>query len=407
MAKLTHSRSIGPVLHIAAIVVALLPALALAGWIYVQHEGRERAGPASARAVADATALGDALDRWLVRRLDELRSWSEIPALVEGVRRAAVEHHERGYTEATPDTVNTLLVHDRNLGLAPQADEYLAVQVARSPAWSQLHYTDEYGFTVGVIGVEDDFVQTDETWWRRAWAQGRYEGPVGLDSTIGEYGIRLALRIDDPATEAAVGVMDGIVGVAGIHRLADAFARSTGAEFRILNAEGSLVAETLSGHARDRILKLSGSALGVEDWRAGVGSTGHSGGLRDARVERGWVRLTGAEGPHRDWIVIAERSAQGAAGSIGGMAAAGAGIGLAVVVGVVGGVWLRRRVATRLGVLAVATEQMCNGDMGSEIRIEGNDEIARIGRSVERLRETIRRAVEIVNRHRRQVPAAE
>ena len=398
MANPSNTRSIGPVLQIATFTVALLPALALAGWLFVQHHGGEAAGSTTARAVADATALGDALDRWLARRLDELRSWSEIPVLVEGVRRAAVEHHERGYTEETPDTVNALLVHEGNLGLATQADEYLTAQVTRSEAWSQLHYTDEYGFTVGVVGVEDDFVQTDETWWRRAWAQGRYESPVELDPTLGEYGIRLALRIDDPATDAAVGVMDGTIGVAAIHRLADAFARSTGSEFRILDADGSLVAETVSGHARDRVLKLSGATLNLEDWRTGVGSTGHSGGLRSSGVERGWVRLATAEGPHRDWIVIAERTGKGAGEAIGGTAAAAAGVAFAVLIGAVGGLWLRRRVTRRLGELAVATEGLCNGDVRSEIRVDGNDEITRVASSIEALRETIRRALQIVNR---------
>ena len=317
---------------------------------------------------------------------------------MEGVRRAAVEHHERGYTEETPEDVNAQLVHEGHLGLAPQADEYLSVQVARSQTWRQVHYSDEYGFTVGRVGVEDDFVQTDETWWRRAWAQGRYEGPVGLDPTIGELGIRLALRIDDPATNAAVGVIDGMIGVDAIQRLADAFAQRSGAEVRILDADGALVAETESGHARDRILKLSQAAMSREGWRIGVGDTGRSGGSVDAGVERSWVRLAEAEGPHRDWIVITERKADLEAATRGGIEAATAGVGLAVVVGIAGGLWLRRRVAGRLGDLAGAIERLGQGDVKNEIPADGNDDIARIGRGVEKMRVTMRRALQIINR---------
>ena len=287
MATPSDSGSIGSVLLITPCIVTLLPAALLAGWLLAKHVADDSAGAAPGRAVADAVAFGDALDRWLAGKLDELRAWSEIPALVEGVRRAAVEHHERGYTEETPEAVNALLVHDGNLGLAPQADEYLAAQVERSRTWMQVHYTDEYGFTVGAVGVEDDFVQTDETWWRRAWAQGSYEGPAMLDPTIGVLGIRIGLRIDDPATNAAVGVMDGTIGVAAIHRLADAFAQRTGAEFRILDADGSLVAETESGHARDRILKLSQETIGRE-------------GLADRRREhRALGGIEGREGRSR------------------------------------------------------------------------------------------------------------
>ena len=398
MANSSESGSIGSLLLIATCTVAMLPAAMLAGWLIAQDRAGNSGGAAAGRAIADAEAFADALDRWLTGTLGELRAWGEIPALVEGVRRAAVEHHERGYTEETPEDVNAQLVHEGHLGLAPQADEYLAAQVARSPSWSQVHYSDEYGFTVGRIGVEDDFVQTDENWWRRAWAQGRYEGPVGLDPTIGELGIRLALRIDDPATNAAVGVIDGMIGVAAIHALSDEFAQRSGTHVRILDADGALVAETESGHARDRVLKLSTETMNLEGWRAGVGNTGRSGGSADAGIERGWVRLAEAEGPHRDWIVIAERQADLRSAPGGGTKAAIAGVGLAVLAGLVGGLWLRRRVGIRLGNLADAVERLGEGDIKNAIPAEGNDDIARIARGVEKMRGTMRRALQIINR---------
>ena len=398
MANPSNSSSIGALLLIATFTVAMLPAAMLAGWLIAQDRAGKSTGIAADRTIAEAAAFGDALDRWLTGTLAELRAWGEIPTLVEGVRRAAVEHHERGYTEETPEDVNAQFVHEGHLGLAPQADEYLASQIARSQTWRQVHYSDEYGFTVGRVGVEDDFVQTDETWWRRAWGQGRYEGPIGLDPTIGELGIRLALRIDDPATNAAVGVIDGMIGVEAIQRLADAFTQRSGAELRILDADGALVAETESGHARDRILKLSQEAMSREGWRIGVGSTGRSGGSVDTGVERGWVRLAEAEGPHRDWIVIAERKADLETATRGGIEAATAGVGLAVVVGIAGGLWLRRRVAGRLGDLADAIERLGRGDVKNEIPADGNDDIARIGRGVEKMRVTMRRALQIINR---------
>ena len=398
MANPSDSGSIGRSLLIATCVVALLPSALLAGWMLVQDRAGKPAGTAAERAISEAQAFGDALDRWITGTLSELRAWGEIPVLVEGVRRAAVEHHERGYTEETPEEVNALLVHEGHLGLAPQADEYLAAQVARSQDWKQVHYSDEYGFTVGRVGVEDDFVQTDETWWRRAWAQGRYEGPVGLDPTIGELGIRLALRIDDPATDAAVGVIDGLIGVEAIQRLADAFANRSGAQLRVLNADGALVAETESGHARDRILKLSPQAMDREGWRIGVGTTGRSGGSVGAGIERGWVRLAEAEGPHRDWIVIVERGVEPSATTGGGTHVAAAGLVVAVVVGIAGGLWLRRRVAARLGDLAGAIERLSEGDIKNEIPGDGSDDIARIGRAVEKMRGTMRRALQIINR---------
>ena len=48
--------------------------------------------------------------------------------------------------------------------------------------------------------------------------------------------------------------------------------------------------------------------------------------------------------------------------------------------------------------VADATERMLNGDTRTEIRTEGSDETARVARSVERMRSTIRRALQIINR---------
>lgn len=398
MANSSDSSSIGSLLVIATCTVAMLPVAMLAGWLIAQERAGASHGQTAERAIADAATFADILDRWLSTTLDELRAWGEIPAVAEGVRRAAVEHHERGYTEETPEDVNAQLVHEGHLGLAPQADEYLAAQVERSRKWQQVHYSDEYGFTVGRIGVEDDFVQTDENWWRRAWVQGRYEGPVGLDPTIGELGIRLALRIDDPTTHAAVGVITGMIGVAAIHELADAFAQRSDAHLRILDTDGALVAETESGHARDRILKLSQDEMSREGWRLGVGGTERAGGSVDAGVERGWVRLADAQGPHRDWIVIVDRNTGVTTAPGAGLKAAIAGIGLAVLTGIAGGLWLRRRVATRLGILAGAVERLGEGDIKNVIPAEGSDDIARIGRGVEKMRGTMRRALQIIHR---------
>ena len=48
--------------------------------------------------------------------------------------------------------------------------------------------------------------------------------------------------------------------------------------------------------------------------------------------------------------------------------------------------------------VADATERTLKGDTRTEIRTEGSDEIARVARSVERIRTTIRRPLQIINR---------
>ena len=405
MASPTRSGSLGRLIYVSACAAALLPAVLLAaGWLLMgAAEEAPADDPRTNRALAEAHAFGDALDRWMQRTERELRAWGEIPAVVEGVRFAAVEHHERGYTEETPEHVNAQLVHERHLGLAPEADEYLAVQVARSEAWAQAHFSDEYGFTVGVAGLEEDFVQTDESWWQGAWAHGRYEGGVAFDENVGGWGLRVALRIDDPATGAAVGVIDGAIALGAIQALADAFSRGGTNNIRILNVAGQLLAETESAHARDRIVRLSAEAMAGERWRRGAGGAGHAGGSRDGETERGWVRLAQAEGPHRDWLVIVERAAgAGAPSRTTAAYAVAAALALSLLLGLGAGALVRRRVVPRLRRLAEHAGRLARGDVREAIADPGNDEIAALAQHLEQARGTVRRALQIIGRQRRE-----
>ena len=395
--------SLNRLIFLLTFLVTVLPVgLLAAWWVFVAdtNEG-PRDDPLGNRALAEAQVVGRALDLWLTHAESELRSWGEAPALINGVRRAAVEHHERGYTEQTPEAVNARLVHDRHLGLAPEADEYLTVQVGKSKAWAQVHYSDEYGFTVGVAGFEEDFVQTDENWWQIAWNRGRHEGDISLNQNTNGFAFRIALRMDDPATNAAVGVIDGTVALTAIHQLANGFAAER-SSVRILDEKGRLIADTASGHARDRIMRLTPAAMNSEGWRQGVGSPGNAGGTVEGGVERGWVRLAEASGPHRDWIVIVDRPIDAMSGRGWELTAFAVALGGALTVWLFSSVWLTRRTGSRLRLLVRHVEEWNEGRASREVVDRSNDEIGQLARNLEKLRGTIRQAAQIIANERRE-----
>ena len=219
---------------------------------------------------------------------------------------------------------------------------------------------------------------------------------------MGGYGLRLALRIDDPATAAAVGVIDGVIPLSAIQAFADTFTREGRSDIRLLNDTGQLVVETQSGHARDRIMRLSAEAILTEGWRKGVGSSGHSGGSREGGIERGWVRLAGSEGPHRDWIAIVERSTNGTGADLPDRLVAVAVLVVAVLLGVGAGAWQRQRIVPRLRRLSQHAARFSEGDVSEQVSDAGDDEIGQIAGSLEQLRGTIRRALHIIGRQRRE-----
>ena len=69
MANSSESGSIGSLLLIATCTVAMLPAAMLAGWLIAQDRAGNSGGVAAGRAIADAEAFADALDRWLTGTL--------------------------------------------------------------------------------------------------------------------------------------------------------------------------------------------------------------------------------------------------------------------------------------------------------------------------------------------------
>ena len=384
----------------ATTVCAVVPAAGLAGWIVMQEQARWSVTVPSTQVMDNAAAGAEALNRWFTEALDDLRSWSRIPALVEGVRKAALEHLERGYTEEPPQWVDTHLVHEGHLHLATPADEYLEVQLqAADERWRQLQYTDEYGFIVGRVGVDDDFVQTDEAWWKRAWAQGAFDGMVQVDEVTGEPGIRVARRIEDPATDSAVGVVDALLGVEGVQAVSDRLARDGTMHVRVLDADGQLVAETQSGHAKDRILKLTAQEMREEGWLDGVGRSATAGGRREGDTERAWRRLDATEGPHQGWIVLVERQVEPPPPTLGGIEVLGASW-LVVASASLSWMWLRSRVTRRLQRLLSATEQMSQGNVRANVPTTGRDEIARIGIGLELMRRTIQHALRLLSLRR-------
>ena len=105
------------------------------------------------------------------------------------------------------------------------------------------------------------------------------------------------------------------------------------------------------------------------------------------------MRLTYAEGPHRDWIVALERKTDAAAGVVRQALTAGIALILAAVLGIAGGLLVRRRIVGRLRTLADHAEHLSRIDTTAQIEDESDDEIGQLARSLEQLRRRIERAV--------------
>ena len=148
-------------------------------------------------------------------------------------------------------------------------------------------------------------------------------------------------------------------------------------------------------------MRLSQDAMNSEGWRQGVGSPGNAGGTAEGEVERGWVRLAEASGPHRDWIVIVERSIDAMSGRGGDLMALAVALGAALAVWLFSSAWLTRRTGSRLRLLVQHVEEWNQGRVSREVDDQGKDEIGQLAQNLEKLRGTIRQAAQILANQRR------
>ncbi len=88
-----------------------------------------------------------------------------------------------------------------------ETSEFLRDKSHLKGVFDRMFFTDRYGLTVGMTTMTDDFVQSDEQWWKKAFASGFYIGDLGLDKVTGTWAIDICVAIPHPKTGQPNGVL--------------------------------------------------------------------------------------------------------------------------------------------------------------------------------------------------------
>ena len=195
------------------------------------------------------------MDVFLFERIVEAKTWASARVVVDAAREAHARHDEAGLIGLPLDEVERTLHPRKSLGHFPEADEYVRRQVAESPYFAEVFFTDRYGFNVALSNPTSDFVQSDEDWWAEAWAHHISVGDVEFDDSAGVWSVEISIRIDEPGAAMPLGVMKTILAIESVQFIADQIARDIpDGAVAVATQDGLLVAETRSSHARDRIM---------------------------------------------------------------------------------------------------------------------------------------------------------
>ncbi len=360
--------------------------------------------------VARATNTASQIDTFLVSRITEAKAWASSRVVVEAARSAHTRHAAEGFAKISAAELEKKFRIQKSLGISPEADSFVRQQVAASPYFAEIFFTDSNGFNVALTNPTSDFIQSDEGWWKRAWSQGISVGEVEYDDSAGVWSVDISVRIDNPADKKPIGVMKTVLAIEPIQKIADRAAQSIpGGRVQVATGRGALIAETASGHARERIMNgdVNVQEQGEPSVRAGFGGE-QTGFSTDPEWLAGYARTGGRETYATtvnrfagfDWIVILQkpiaaihepiatlRGIEDAlrdwrlilAFALGGMVLLSSVLAIGVAVGAA------RRYATALGAVTEMAERSAQGERVSPAVIRNPEEIVRVNDAVHRL----------------------
>ena len=354
------------------------------------------------------------IDLFLRERISDALVWSTAPVIVDAARAAREQHQSAGLDDLNIQQVERRFTDRKSMGVSPRADAYLKQQIALSPHFREVFFTDSKGFNVGLTNPTSDFVQSDEGWWQVAWEAGISIGDVEFDDSAGIWSIEVSVRIDDPTNDDSLGVMKTVLGISLIQGVTDVAAKNINkSKISVLNTDGLLIADTDSEHARRRIMneKVNLKTAGGSVIAAAYGRQ-PSGYALSEDIVVGFSKSAGAEYYSElaenfkgfSWVTLVEQPRAVAFAPIAGLGvvqreledsrnilglALLAAIVVVAIISVVMANLLSRGITVPVLQLRDIAERVSRGDTSQEVVASSDDEVGDLARDFERMRKSV------------------
>lgn len=381
--------------------LALPVAMVVAGgWLHVRRTGELLRGSILDSAGAQANAAVLAVDQALVQYARQWRGFTEGPAVHLALRNAHERYPDTFDPEAWIDAVDAawndpsseLAAHARNASLRHhisremRAGADITDHTGSNDLFGEVILTDARGANLAQTGPTSDFRQSDEDWWRIARERGVHLGGVAWDDSLQDHAVPLSLRADSSDGEF-LGVIKVALRASAIVQLTETFvapsARRAAMRILLVTGDGSILTATPLDE-RDEAEWLKPLLARAAETPAGqpVHMT-----LRDDQSDRIVVAAGhGILGGLDRWTVIVEHDASTVFAPVASLArrstlalvAAGLLLFLAPAAATCS-------VVRRIHALQKVTVRIASGETGVSVRLAGNDEIAALGRSFDRM----------------------
>ena len=222
-----------------AVVVGLAVLAGNSAGRLLRRQADERGRDVAARVAA-------LVSQYLRERRSEAEALAASPEVGRAARAAAQEVVRRGLDRLDIATLERQFERRRMLGAAgdPELEEYLRTYPQRSDL-AEVFFTESHGYNVLTSGRTSDFVQSDETWWQRAAAEGVFEGEPQFDSSTAmvsvEYDVAIRATGGGGGARQPVGVLKTVFGLDRVAGLLAASNFGSGAYLQVVDERGRLV----------------------------------------------------------------------------------------------------------------------------------------------------------------------
>lgn len=193
------------------VVVLALTGLSISLACLVAYFSFTRAIESSEQLQRAALATADAVDLFLFEDIQFARAVASDDLLIDAAERGAREAETLGIS-GPPDTEQTKMLEERFknarvLRLDENVNNFLREKRRVRGAIERMFFTDKYGLNVGTTSATEDFVQSDELWWKESTKSGIYIEDVKLDKPTNTFDVEICVAIVPKTGGAPVGVL--------------------------------------------------------------------------------------------------------------------------------------------------------------------------------------------------------
>lgn len=195
---------------------------------------------ANARGQDVASHVASLVSLYLRERHQEAEALARSPAVVRAAVDASQQAVRQRLTQLDIPTLERTFNQRRELGGDPDLATYLHEYRQRSD-FAELFFTESHGYNVLSSGRTSDFVQSDETWWRRAMADGAYDGPPSYDSSAAVVALEYDIAIRAPRVARPVGVLKAVFALDRLTQVLGTAELTGAAHVQVVDSAGILI----------------------------------------------------------------------------------------------------------------------------------------------------------------------